>query len=89
MPVPASAPEGTPKMPLPQLFPPSERTVPRMLQLQAERHGQRRLVALGGITLTYMRQRTPRPAMRQRLPQPASSPATASPSCAATAPSFF
>ena len=53
MPVPASAPEGTPKMPLPQLFPPSERTVPRMLQLQAERHGQRRLVALGGITLTY------------------------------------
>ena len=53
MPVLASAPEGMPKMPLPRLFPPSERTVPRMLQLQAERHGQRRLVAIGGITLTY------------------------------------
>jgi len=31
-------------LPLQQLFPPPERTVPRMLQRQAERHGQRRLV---------------------------------------------
>jgi crotonobetaine/carnitine-CoA ligase len=53
MPVLASAPKGTPKAPLPQLFPPPERTVPRMLQLQAERHGQRRLVSIGGVTLTY------------------------------------
>src|SRR6202012_2990657 len=53
MPVLASAPERTQRVPLPQLFPPPERTVPRMLQLQAERHGPRRLVSIGGATLTY------------------------------------
>ena len=46
MPVLASAPEETQRVPLPQLFPPPERTVPRMLQLQAERHGPRRLVSI-------------------------------------------
>ena len=40
-------------LPLQQLFPPPERTAPRMLQRQAERHGQRRLVSIGGMTLTY------------------------------------
>ena len=40
-------------LPLQQLFPPPERTVPRMLQRQAERHGQRRLVSIGGMTRTY------------------------------------
>src|SRR6201996_4077244 len=53
MPVLASAPEETQRVPLPQLFPPPERTVPRMLQLQAERHGPRRLVSIGGAHLTY------------------------------------
>jgi carnitine-CoA ligase len=53
MPVLASTPQGPQRIPLPQLFPPSERTVPRMLQHQAERHGQRRLVSIGGVTLTY------------------------------------
>ena len=55
MPVLASAsPDGTPTLPLPQLFPPPDRTVPRMLQRQAERHGQCRLVSIGGMTLTYV-----------------------------------
>ena len=36
-----------------QLFPSRERTVPRMLQRQAERHGRRRLASIGGRTLTY------------------------------------
>jgi carnitine-CoA ligase len=39
--------------PLPKLFPPLERTLPKMLARQAERYGERRLVAIGGITLTY------------------------------------
>src|SRR5215831_2824240 len=55
MPVLASAsPGGAQTLPLPQLFPPRERTVPRMLQRQAERHGGRRLVSIGGLTLTYV-----------------------------------
>ena len=37
----------------PELFPPSERTLPKMLERQAERYGRRRLVAIGGRTLTY------------------------------------
>lgn len=54
MPVRASAPSGgTRELPLPQLFPPPERTVPWMLQRQAGRYGQRRLVSIGGLTLTY------------------------------------
>jgi carnitine-CoA ligase len=38
---------------LPKLFPPPERTLPKMLVCQAERYGERRLVAIGGVTLTY------------------------------------
>jgi carnitine-CoA ligase len=38
---------------LPALFPPSERTVPKMLVRQAERYGARRLVTIGGGTLSY------------------------------------
>jgi len=54
MPVLASAPPAeAQKLPLSQLFPPSERTVPKMLLRQAERHGPRRLVSIGGLTLTY------------------------------------
>ena len=54
MPVLASAsPDRTQTLSLPQLFPSPERTVPRMLQRQAERHGQRQLVSIGGMTLTY------------------------------------
>ena len=40
-------------LPLPKLFAPSERTLPKMLARQAERYAQRRLVAIGGLTLTY------------------------------------
>src|SRR5215471_18013245 len=55
MPVLASASPDRPQtLPLPQLFPAPERTVPRMLQRQAERYGQRRLVSIGGTTLTYV-----------------------------------
>jgi carnitine-CoA ligase len=50
----ASMPPGTsPARPLPELFPPLDRTLPKMLIRQAERYGQRRLVAIGGVTLTY------------------------------------
>ena len=38
---------------LPELFGPLERTLPKMLVRQAERYGERRLVAIGGTTLTY------------------------------------
>ncbi len=38
---------------LPELFPPFERTIPKMLMRQAERYAQRRLVTIGGVTLTY------------------------------------
>jgi crotonobetaine/carnitine-CoA ligase len=38
---------------LPGAFPPPERTLPRMLARQAERYGERRLVTIGGMTLTY------------------------------------
>src|ERR1700751_2096799 len=62
MPVRASAsPSGAQTLPLPQLFAPPERTVPRMLQRQAERHGQRRLVSIGGMTLTYAEASGPAP----------------------------
>jgi crotonobetaine/carnitine-CoA ligase len=55
MPVLESAPRGEAQtLPLPQFFPPPERTVPRMLQRQAERYGQRRLVSIGGAILTYI-----------------------------------
>ena len=54
MPVRASAPPGDGQtLPLPQLFPPSERTVPNMLRRQAERYGERRLIDIPGATLTY------------------------------------
>jgi len=45
---------GTQAPGLRQLFPAPERTVPRMLLRQAERHGQTRLVSIGGMTLTYV-----------------------------------
>jgi carnitine-CoA ligase len=38
---------------LPQIFPPSERTLPKMLSRQAKLYGARRLVAVGGQSLTY------------------------------------
>jgi len=38
---------------LPELFPPSERTVPKMLMRQAERYKARRLITIGGRTLTH------------------------------------
>jgi carnitine-CoA ligase len=38
---------------LPDLFPPAERTLPKMLARQAARYGSRRLVAIGGTTLSY------------------------------------
>ena len=54
MPVPANAPPGPGRTPpLRDLFPPAERTVPKMLLRQAERYGQRRLVTIGGATLSY------------------------------------
>jgi crotonobetaine/carnitine-CoA ligase len=46
-------PDRTQAFELRQLFPPPERTVSSMLLRQAERHGQRRLVSIGGMTLTY------------------------------------
>ncbi len=45
--------DGTQTLGLRRLFPPPERTVPRMLLRQAESQGQRRLVSIGGMTLTY------------------------------------
>ena len=38
---------------LPELFPPLERTLPKMLTRQAERYGDRRLIVIGGKTLTH------------------------------------
>ena len=38
---------------LPEIFPPSERTLPKMLTRQARRHGGRRLVTVGGRSLTF------------------------------------
>ena len=38
---------------LPELFPPLERTLPKMLARQAERHGGRRLIAIGGRSFSY------------------------------------
>lgn len=39
---------------LPELFSPLERTLPKMLARQAERYGERRLIVIGGKTLTYI-----------------------------------
>jgi carnitine-CoA ligase len=38
---------------LPELFSPLERTIPKMLVRQAEQYGDRRLVSIGGVTLSY------------------------------------
>ena len=38
---------------LTEAFPPSERTLPKMLARQAKRHGARRLVTVGGRSLTF------------------------------------
>ena len=38
---------------LPEIFPPAERTLPKMLARQAKRHGARRLVTVGGRSLTF------------------------------------
>ena len=38
---------------LPELFPPLDRTLPKMLARQAERYGERRLIVIGNKTLTY------------------------------------
>ncbi|MGO9699650.1 MAG: ATP-dependent acyl-CoA ligase [Xanthobacteraceae bacterium] len=38
---------------LPKLFPPAERTLPKMLARQTERYGERRLVTIGGRILTH------------------------------------
>ena len=47
----ASMPPGTaPARSLPELFPPLDRTLPKMLARQAERYGERRLVTIGGDT---------------------------------------
>jgi carnitine-CoA ligase len=50
--VPTSAQDGRARE-LPELFAPSERTLPRMLARQAERYAERRLVAIGGRALSY------------------------------------
>ncbi len=38
---------------LPELFPPSERTVPRMLARQADRYGERPVITIGGNSFTH------------------------------------
>ena len=49
-----SVPPGSaPAQSLPELFAPLDRTLPKMLTRQAERYGQRRLITIGGVTLTY------------------------------------
>jgi crotonobetaine/carnitine-CoA ligase len=54
MSLPASPPSGADTaIPLTALFPPADRTLPRMLTRQAERYGSRRLAEIGGVTLTY------------------------------------
>jgi carnitine-CoA ligase len=42
-----------PRPGLPGIFPPSARTLPQMLTRQAKRYGARRLVTIGGQSLTY------------------------------------
>jgi carnitine-CoA ligase len=50
----AGLPPGTvPAQSLPELFAPLDRTLPKMLARQAERYGERHLVTIGGMTLTY------------------------------------
>jgi crotonobetaine/carnitine-CoA ligase len=47
-------PAGTaPARSLPELFPPVDRTLPKMLRRQTERYGQRHLITIGSVTLTY------------------------------------
>jgi len=56
MPAPVSVPtsaQGDRAAELPELFAPSERTLPKMLAHQAERYADRRLLAIGGRALTY------------------------------------
>jgi crotonobetaine/carnitine-CoA ligase len=54
MPILATMPPGASPAPsLPKLFAPPDRTLPKMLARQAERYGPRRLVTIGGATLTY------------------------------------
>jgi carnitine-CoA ligase len=43
----------TPAQSLPDLFAPPDRTLPKMLARQAERYGERHLVTIGGMSLTY------------------------------------
>jgi len=57
MPAPVSVPtsaQGDRAAELPELFSPSERTLPKMLARQAERYADRRLFAIGGRALTYV-----------------------------------
>ena len=52
----ASVPQSaapTPPVSLPDAFSPLERTLPKILARQAARYGDRRLVTIGGMTLTY------------------------------------
>ncbi len=50
----ATMPPGVaPALSLPELFPPSDRTLPKMLRQRAERYGDRRLVTIGGVSMTY------------------------------------
>ena len=50
----ATMPPGVaPALSLPELFPPSDRTLPKMLRRQAERYGDRRLVTIGSVSMTY------------------------------------
>ncbi len=53
MSVPAGASLSSGEAPLPALFAPAERTLPKMLMRQAERHSGRRLVTIGITTLSY------------------------------------
>jgi carnitine-CoA ligase len=48
-----TAPGTTPAQSLPDQFAPFERTLPKMLARQAERYGERHLVTIGGMSLTY------------------------------------
>jgi crotonobetaine/carnitine-CoA ligase len=54
----ASASASLAAAPLTELFPPSQRTLPKMLARQAERLGGRPLVSIGGMTLSYAEART-------------------------------
>ncbi len=49
----SAAPGTEQTLSLAELFPPLDRTLPKMLARQAERYGERRLVTFGATTLTY------------------------------------